>query len=126
MQKFLYTALFTMGMFAVVASTVSAKVEVLGEQSQSQKAEQTIKCNPGERKITIDSYGVTKEEYIGGNCEGSQTVEQSQSQKILGYSTDGNKIHYPVDTALDETTMAAAIGLAVVGGLAFAAKRRLA
>lgn len=118
MQKFLYTALFTMGVFAMVASPVSATV--LGEQSQEQKATQEINC---ETTVT-GSYGSD----VNVKCNGTQTVEQKQYQKILGDQVvvkEGQRIHYPVDTALDETTMAAAIGLAVIGGMAYVAKRKL-
>jgi hypothetical protein len=130
MQKLIYTALFIMGVFLVAATPASATV--LGEQSQEQKAEQEIKwkCNPGERTIITDSYGKVTEQWKNGDCEGSanQTVEQKQQQKILGDQVvyKDQRIHYPAGTALDGSTMAAVIGLATIGGLSYAAKRKLA
>ena len=116
MQKIIYTALFTLGVFAVVATPAFA--EVLGEQSQSQKAEQEVEAT------CIGSYG----QETTCKIKASQKLEQEQRQKILAATTvaRGNRVHTPVDTALDGTTMAAALGLATIGGLSYAAKRKIA
>jgi hypothetical protein len=130
MKKLVIAALFVMGAVALATTTASA---VTTRQEQDQKAEQKVtwKCNP----ITTTKTGAygESETKTEGNCdfEGTNNLEQHQRQEILGDNIvlkeegRGGRTHLPVNTAMDTKTAAAAMGISLVGGLAYVAKRKI-
>lgn len=118
MKKLVIAALFVMGAVSVAATTVSANDNVIAEQEQKQEVE-----TKAEAKCSGGSYG----QETKCRLETKTTVKQSQKQKVLGASdVITRKVHVPVNTAVDTKTAVAAMSLTMIGGLAFAAKRKIA
>lgn len=89
---------------ALIASAAPARAEVVGEQSQDQKFKQEleIKCENGSGQ--------------SGTCyaKGTQSGEQSQRQRILS-AQSGQRVHIPVDTAMDVQTVSIVLAAAMIG-----------
>lgn len=106
----LLVGLIAFGAVAIPATAITA------EQEQEQKAEQKTEtiCETGQ-------YGTCR-------VVTEQKVEQKQRQKILAAKVDvrESKVHVPVDTALDAKSLMSVVGMTVVGGVAYVARRRMA
>jgi len=117
MKKLVIASLFVIGSVALAASSVKA-TEVLGEQEQSQDVTQESETT------CTTSYG----QDTSCTTKTTQNVSQEQRQRILAESTvvrNGQKVHIPVDTAMDTKSAATAMGVSIVGALAFITKRSI-
>lgn len=125
MKKLVIAALFVIVAVVVSTSTVSAR-DIIAEQEQKQELEQKIECKKKYEDET-GNYGTTRR-LVDIDCEGKQSASQEQRQQVLAENTvsRGGRVHNPVNTALDTKAVVAAMGLTMVGGLAYAAKRKIA
>lgn len=109
-----------------LAMVVVATLVAMPAQATDYSQEQWQKLvQEGEAECTGGAYG----QDITCKLKLKQEGEQKQRQDILGETivyVDGQKVHVPVDTALDTKTMAAVAGLSVLGGLAYFTRRQLA
>jgi hypothetical protein len=106
MKKLILATLLTVAAFSVAVQPTFANEETAAEQAQKQRLEQEleIKCETG-------AYGQTTTCY----AKGKQVGEQEQRQKILAAQIGGRKVHVPVDTAIDMTTLMVVMTAAVAG-----------
>jgi hypothetical protein len=104
MKKLILATLLTVAALAVAVQPTFANDTA--EQAQKQRLEQEleIKCETG-------AYGQTSTCY----AKGKQVGEQEQRQKILAAQIGGRKVHVPVDTAIDMTTLLVVMTAAVAG-----------
>jgi len=116
MHKIATASLAMVALLVLVALPVQATDY---SQEQWQKLVQE-----GEAECTGGAYG----QDITCKLKLKQEGEQKQRQDILGQTivyVDGQKVHLPVDTAMDSKTMAAVAGLTLVGSAAYATRRKL-
>ncbi|MEX0895443.1 MAG: hypothetical protein WDZ94_00720 [Patescibacteria group bacterium] len=121
MKQLVFSLLIGLFAFGAIAYPATAPVQATtAEQEQEQKLKQEAEAECKTGSYGQDSTCVLKLK---------QEAEQRQRQRILGQVTEdkpaADKVHVPVDTALDGTTLAFVLGTGGVGSAAYMIRRKL-
>lgn len=119
MKQLIFSLFISVFAFGAIAYPASAPAQATtAEQEQEQKMEQEAEAE------CTGSYGQDTKCVL----KLRQEAEQRQRQRILGQVTEKKveqKVHVPVDTALDATTLAFVLGTGGVGSAAYLIRRKL-